>query len=99
MGWRSGQSYSQDLRDRVLGTADGGTAASLFARLRRRSGWHCVHLLWPSAPVLLSVEACHECCGRECDVGIERRIQFEGLRLTREVPEPEQTPFGSALVR
>ena len=26
MGWRSGQSYSQDLRDRVLGAVDGGTA-------------------------------------------------------------------------
>lgn len=26
MGWRSGQSYSQDLRDRVLGVVDGGTA-------------------------------------------------------------------------
>ncbi len=25
MGWRSGQSYSQDLRDRVLGAVDGGT--------------------------------------------------------------------------
>ena len=24
MGWRSGQSYSQDLRDRVIGAADGG---------------------------------------------------------------------------
>lgn len=24
MGWRSGQSYSQDLRDRVLGAVDGG---------------------------------------------------------------------------
>jgi len=27
MGWRSGQSYSQDLRDRVLGAVDGGMAA------------------------------------------------------------------------
>ena len=26
MGWRSGQSYSQDLRDRVLGGVDGGMA-------------------------------------------------------------------------
>jgi len=26
MGWRSGQSYSQDLRDRVLGAVDGGMA-------------------------------------------------------------------------
>jgi transposase len=26
MGWRSGQSYSQDLRGRVLGAVDGGTA-------------------------------------------------------------------------
>jgi transposase len=26
MGWRSGQSYSQDLRDRVLSAVDGGTA-------------------------------------------------------------------------
>ena len=24
MGWRSGQSYSQDLRDRVIGAVDGG---------------------------------------------------------------------------
>lgn len=24
MNWRSGQSYSQDLRDRVLGAVDGG---------------------------------------------------------------------------
>jgi len=27
MGWRSGQSYSQDLRDRVLGAVDGGMTA------------------------------------------------------------------------
>jgi transposase len=27
MGWRSGQSYSQDLRDRVLAAVDGGMAA------------------------------------------------------------------------
>ncbi len=26
MGWRSGQSYSQDLRDRVIGAVDGGMA-------------------------------------------------------------------------
>ena len=26
MGWRSGQSYSQDLRDRVIGAIDGGLA-------------------------------------------------------------------------
>lgn len=26
MGWRSGQSYSQDLRERVLGAVDGGMA-------------------------------------------------------------------------
>ena len=26
IGWRSGQSYSQDLRDRVLVTVDGGVA-------------------------------------------------------------------------
>lgn len=26
MGWRSGQSYSQDLRDRVMGAVDGGMA-------------------------------------------------------------------------
>ena len=38
-------------------------------------------------------------CCRECDVSIERRIQFESPRLTREVPKPEQAPFGSALVR
>lgn len=49
MGWRSGQSYSQDLRDRVLAAVDGGMpvreAAVLFkvsvayiykARIRRR---------------------------------------------------------------
>jgi transposase len=34
MGWRSGQSYSQDLRDRVLAAVDGGMAvrqaASIF---------------------------------------------------------------------
>ena len=27
MGWQSGQSYSQDLRDRVIGAVDGGAAA------------------------------------------------------------------------
>lgn len=27
MGWRSGQSYSQDLRDRILAAVDGGMAA------------------------------------------------------------------------
>ena len=34
MGWRQGQAYSQDLRERVLSTVDGGMpayqAASLF---------------------------------------------------------------------
>lgn len=40
------------------------------------------------------METCHEFRGRECDVGIERRIQFEGPRLTPEVPKSEQAPFG-----
>ena len=31
MGWRSGQSYSQDLRDRVLGAVDGGVAVRAAA--------------------------------------------------------------------
>jgi len=31
MGWRSGQSYSQDLRDRVLGAVDGGMAVRAVA--------------------------------------------------------------------
>lgn len=31
MGWRSGQSYSQDLRDRVLGAVDGGLAVRAAA--------------------------------------------------------------------
>lgn len=31
MGWRSGQSYSQDLRDRVLGAVDGGMAVRAAA--------------------------------------------------------------------
>jgi transposase len=31
MGWRSGQSYSQDLRDRVLAAVDGGMAARRVA--------------------------------------------------------------------
>jgi hypothetical protein len=31
MGWRSGQSYSQDLLDRVLGAADGGIAVRAAA--------------------------------------------------------------------
>jgi transposase len=31
MGWRSGQSYSQDLRDRVLGAVDGGIAVRAAA--------------------------------------------------------------------
>jgi len=31
--WRSGQSYSQDLRGRVLGAIDGGTAAGQVAAL------------------------------------------------------------------
>jgi transposase len=31
--WRSGQSYSQDLRGRVLGAIDGGTAAAEVAAL------------------------------------------------------------------
>lgn len=31
MGWRSGQSYSQDLRDRVLAAVDGGTAVRQVA--------------------------------------------------------------------
>ena len=32
MGWRSWQSYSQDLRDRVLNAVDGGTAVRQAAR-------------------------------------------------------------------
>lgn len=31
MGWRSGQSYSQDLRDRVLAAVEGGTAVRRVA--------------------------------------------------------------------
>lgn len=31
MAWRSGQSYSQDLRDRVLGAVNGGTAVRQVA--------------------------------------------------------------------
>jgi transposase len=31
MGWRSGQSYSQDLRDRVIGAVDSGAAARQVA--------------------------------------------------------------------
>lgn len=31
MGWRSGQSYSQDLRDRVIAAVDGGSAARQVA--------------------------------------------------------------------
>lgn len=31
MGWRSGQSYSQDLRDRVLAAVDGGMAVRQLA--------------------------------------------------------------------
>jgi transposase len=33
MGWRTGQSYSQDLRDRVLGAVDGGLAVRQVAVL------------------------------------------------------------------
>lgn len=33
MGWRSGQSYSQDLRDRVLAAVDGGMAVRQAAPL------------------------------------------------------------------
>jgi len=32
MGWRSGQSYSQDLRDRVLRAVDGGMPVRQAAR-------------------------------------------------------------------
>ncbi len=31
MGWRSGESYSQDLRDRVLGAMDGGMVVRQLA--------------------------------------------------------------------
>lgn len=37
MGWRSGQSYSQDLRDRVLGAVDRGTAVRQVAATFRVS--------------------------------------------------------------
>ena len=37
MGWRSGQSYSQDLRDRVLGAVDGGMAARKAATIYKVS--------------------------------------------------------------
>jgi transposase len=37
MGWRSGQSYSQDLRDRVLGAVDGGMAAREAATIHKVS--------------------------------------------------------------
>ena len=33
--WRSGQSYSQDLRGRVLGAIDGGTATAAVAATQR----------------------------------------------------------------
>ena len=33
MSWRSGQSYSQDLRDRILAAVDGGTAVRRVATL------------------------------------------------------------------
>ena len=33
MGWRSGQSYSQDLRDRVIGAVDGGMAVRQAAAI------------------------------------------------------------------
>ena len=37
MGWRQGQSYSQDLRARVLAAVDGGMAARAAAKLFRVS--------------------------------------------------------------
>ncbi len=37
MGWRTGQSYSQDLRDRVLAAVDGGMAVRQAAVLYRVS--------------------------------------------------------------
>ncbi len=37
MGWRQGQSYSEDLRARVLAAVDGGLAARSVARLFRVS--------------------------------------------------------------
>jgi transposase len=37
MGWRQGQSYSEDLRARVLATVDGGMAARAAAKLFRVS--------------------------------------------------------------
>lgn len=37
MGWRSGQSYSQDLRDRVLGAVDGGMTAREAAMIYKVS--------------------------------------------------------------
>jgi transposase len=37
MSWRSGQSYSQDLRDRVLGAVDGGTSVRAAAATFRVS--------------------------------------------------------------
>ena len=37
MGWRQGQSYSEDLRARVLATVDGGMAARATAKLFRVS--------------------------------------------------------------
>jgi len=33
MGWRQGQSYSEDLRARVLAAVDGGMAARAAAKL------------------------------------------------------------------
>jgi len=35
MGWRQGQSYSEDLRGRVLAAVDGGMAARTAARMFR----------------------------------------------------------------
>ncbi len=37
MGWRQGQSYSEDLRGRVLAAVDGGMAARAAAKLFRVS--------------------------------------------------------------
>ncbi len=70
MGWRTGQAYSQDLRDRVLAAVDGGMrvreAASLF---------------WVSVSFIYKTRARREVTGDAAPAprgGIRRRVVLAG---------------------
>ena len=53
MGWKSGQSYSTDLRSRVLAAIDGGSPAKATAQLFQVSVSYIYKASWLSVSLIL----------------------------------------------